>query len=552
VTTFPEPPPPRCRLAAVLLAFAAGCAARQSTTAPPPAAPAPPPPQAGPAVFRRLTLFEYRNTIRDLLGIERPATEVPVDTASGRSGYPQGGSVSWIGARTLLEDAEELARRAVATDGLLPCQPSPEAEAEQQQCAERFVNAFGRRAYRRALTGAESRALLDLYREQRAVEGHQFTDAIRVMVTAMLMSPRLLYHWETTPGPAPLDGALVRLSGDEIASRLSYLLWASMPDQALFAAADAGKLAEPSEIARQVRRMLADPRASDGIAEFFVQWLDLSQVPELNKNKKRYKTYSPALAGSMLEEIRQLAVSVVLKGDGRLDTLLTSPAASVDEKLAGLYDVEVAPGAERAEVKLDPEERSGILTRAGFLAAHATYDDSHPIRRGVAIAQRVLCIDLPSPPENVPPPKPPAEGLSTRERFAEHSHNPCATVCHDLFDPLGLAFENYDGIGAYRDEDGGKPVDASGDFTADGVYTKFANAVELIKFLSRSRNVHDCMAQQWLRYALRRRETKADEGSLAQVQESFARTSDLRELLVGLATTPSFTRRARSPGEVVK
>jgi hypothetical protein len=536
-------------LLTVSLTLWPGCAGRPGPIAP---AVAPPPPriEAGPAVFRRLTLFEYRNTVRDLFGTRlRPAAEVPVDTASGRSGYARGGSVSWVGAHTLLEEAEDLARQAVEGDGLLPCDPIPVAEADQRLCAEQFITRFGRRAYRRPLTAAESRALLGLYLDQRATDGHDFADAVRVVLTAMLMSPRLLYHWETTPAATVGDRGLLRYNSHEMASRLSYLIWASMPDDELFAAADAGKLTDPQQIEHQVRRMLRDPKARDGIAEFFVQWLDLAAVPELNKNKKRYRSYSPALAESMLEETRQLAVAVVLEGDGRLDTLLTSTASSVDERLAALYDVEAAPGEDRSQVALDPEERSGILTRAAFLTAHATFDDSHPIRRGVAIAQRVLCIDLPSPPENVPAPRPPAEGLSTRERFAEHSSNACATACHDLFDPLGFAFENYDGIGAYRSEDGGKPVDASGDFTADGVYTKFDDAVGLVKFLSRSRNVHDCMAQQWLRYALRRRELPADQLSLTRLQDTFARSSDIRELLVGLTRTPAFTHRAPTPGE---
>jgi hypothetical protein len=401
-----------------------------------------------------------------------------------------------------------------------------------------------------------------------------------VVLTAMLLSPRFLYHWERAPGPGA--GPLLRADDHELASRLSYLVWGSMPDEALFAAADAGRLKDPEEVARQVRRMLRDPRARAGMAEFFVQWLDLTQVPDLKKNKKRWKGYSAELAASMLEETRALVDAVVIDGDGRLDTLLTSTASSVDERLAGLYELgqdrqaagePVAAGTTaaaddddekekeehpaegagaRTAVRLDPAERAGILTRPAFLAAHATYDQSHPVKRGVEVAQRVLCIDLPSPPDNVPPPRPPAEGLSTRERFAEHGSNKCATVCHDLFDPLGFAFEHYDAIGGYRREDGGKPVDASGDFTADGVDKHFTDAVDLVRFLSRSREVHDCMVKQWLRYALRRREVAADEPSLARVSEAFSKTSDLRELVVGLASSPAFAYRRTSPGEPVR
>jgi hypothetical protein len=543
----------RVRAAQVgLLALAlAGCAGRNVAAGAVEPPPAPPAPGAGPAVFRRLTLFEYRNTVRDLLGSAATSMEVPVDDAAGKSGFARGGWLSWVGAGTFLDGTEAMARRAVEElPGLIPCDPVPAVEAEQRACAERFIARFGRRAYRRPLVEGERQALLALYGEQRARVGNEFKDAIRVVLTAMLLSPRFLYHWELPPQAAIKDGPLVRFSSQEMAARLSYLLWASMPDEALFAAADAGKLTDPAEIQRQARRMLRDPRAREGVAEFFVQWLDVTQVPDMHKNKKRFRDFTPELAESMLAETRALVDAVVLDGDGRLKTLLTTTASSVDAGLADLYEVETtASGDERAGVQLDPVQRAGILTRAGFLTAHATFDQSHPVKRGVEMAQRVLCIDLPSPPENVPPPRPPAEGLSTRERFAEHGTNACATACHDLFDPLGFAFEHYDAIGAYRSEDGGKPVDASGEFMADGVNKHFQDAVDLVGFLSGSREVHDCLVKQWLRYALRRREVPADERSLARVQETFFRTSDIRELLVALAASPAFTYRTATPGE---
>ena len=169
-----------------VLVAAVGCAAPQKSTAP-----SPPPPriEAGPAVFRRLTLFEHRNTIRDLLGAQASA-EVPVDTASGRSGYPMGGSVSWVGSGYLLEDAERLARAALEKNGaLLPCDPVPAREIAQRHCVEQLITRFGRRAYRRPLSAAEAQSLVDLYLEQRITVGQDFMGAVRVVVTAMLMSP---------------------------------------------------------------------------------------------------------------------------------------------------------------------------------------------------------------------------------------------------------------------------------------------------------------------------------------------------------------------------
>ena len=572
--------------------------------------PAPRPAAAGEAVFRRLTRAEYRNTVRDLLGEpDPPPNPVPVDTTSGRSGFSKGGSVSWVGAEYLIDATAKLADRAMKRlESFVPCKPLPSVRAEQDRCAAAFVQQFGRRAYRRPLIAEEQAALVKLYQVQRAQVGHDFPNAVRVVMTAMLLSPNFLYHWELAPGAAIADGPLVRFNAHELASRLSYFIWASMPDDQLFAAADAGRLGTPAELERQARRMLKDPRAREGVAEFFVQWLDLGHVPELRKNRKAFKQFSPELARSMLDETRDYVSDLMLEGDGRLTTLLTSRATAVSEPLARLYGLpEPArpPGLQAAAVaapddepedpdrddkkkkekgtenkgkkeddgasqpqrgrrsgppeppkplplhpaQLDPAQRAGILTHASFLAGHSSGDHSHPVKRGVQVADRVLCLDLPSPPDDVPDPRPPSEGLSTRERFAEHGRNECATACHDLFDPLGFAFENYDAIGGYRTSDAGKPVDATGSFTADGVDKSFTNAVDLVVFLASSREVHHCMVRQWLRYGLRRREVDAETPTLERIQEEFRRTSDIRELVVALVTSPAFTHRARTPGE---
>jgi hypothetical protein len=561
--------------------------------------PAPRPAAAGQTVFRRLTRAEYAHTVRDLLGEPNPPPNpVPVDTASGRSGFSKGGSVSWVGAGYLIEATEKLAARAMKRlDTFLPCKGVPALPAEQDRCAVEFITRFGRRAYRRPVLPVESADLMKLYRHHRSEVGPQFSDAIRVVMTAILLSPNFLYRWELAPGAAIADGPLLRLNPHELASRLSYFIWATMPDEQLFAAADSGRLATTQELERQARRMLKDPKARDGVAEFFVQWLDVTYVSDVHKNKKVFKQFSGELARAMLEETRDFVADLMLEGDGRLPTLLTSNVTSVNEGLARLYGLpdptrpapqktetaaavagseqdddeddrkdkdkdDGASGGSRAPVasaapprqplvaaRLDPSQRAGILTHASFLAAHASGDHSNPVKRGVLVADRVLCLDLPSPPDDVPDPKPPGDGLSTRERFAEHGKNECATACHDLFDPLGFAFENYDAIGGYRAEDGGKPVDATGSFTADGIDKDFVNAVDLVGFLAKSTEVHNCMVRQWLRYGLRRREVSAEEKAIERIQEQFRKSSDLRELVVAIATSPAFTHRVATPGE---
>jgi hypothetical protein len=515
---------------------------------PPPGAPADEP---GEAVFRRLTRVEYNNTIRDLLGdTSAPAEAFPGDTQSAGSGFGKGGIVGGVDAERIFEASEKVAGEAVSKRlaSLLPCKSVPATEAEQNQCAQDFIAQFGRRAYRRPLASEETQALYDLYTRQRAETKHDFPNAIRVVLSAMLMSPNFLYRWELAPKAAIKEGAFIRFNSYEIASRLSYLMWASMPDDGLFAAAEANKLQTPDQIESEARRMLKDPKTADTLAEFFVQWLDATGLPDNKKNPELYKGYTPQLVQAMLKETREFASDLLMKGDGRLQSLLTSPKGFVDAGLAAVYKAGTATGP----TALNEAQRAGILTQATFLAAHAKADETYPIGRGKTVADRLLCRDLPLPPDDIPDPKPPAEGLTTRERFAEHGVNPCAFACHSVIDPLGFAFENYDAIGGWRTTDQGKPVDATGTINIDGADKKFNNAIELTRHLAASQEVMDCMARQWFRYALRKKERTGDEPSLKWAQEVFRKSEgDLRELVVALTKTRSFTHRVASMGEIL-
>jgi len=274
-------------------------------------------------------------------------------------------------------------------------------------------------------------------------------------------------------------------------------------------------------------------------------------LPDLVKNTAVFTSYSPELAQSMMAETREFAANLVTKGDARLETLLTSTSTFLDARLAGLYKVS-GGGATLAPGMLNPDQRGGILTQASFLAAHGTSEESHPVKRGKTLADRLLCIDLPLPPDNVPDPKMPAPNLSTRERYAEHGKNACATACHAIIDPLGFAFEHYDAVGGWRAMDGGKPVDASGSLELGGQQRSFKNAMELSALLAQAPEVRECMARQWLRFALRRHENPGDGASVATALEAFGKSGyDLRELMVALTKTRAFTHRVASMGEVL-
>jgi len=518
-----------------------------SGTAPPPT-----PGNPGTSVFRRLTRTEYNNTIRDLLGdTSSPAKTFPADQDSARSGYFAGGTVAAADASHLLEATEALATSAMGKLAtLLPCKAIPAAAPEQDQCAKDFITQFGKRAFRRPLSKAENTSFTDFYTAQRTA-GTDFPNAIRLVISGLLLSPQFLYRWEVTPETAVRDGNLVRYNSYETASRLSYLFWESMPDDTAFALADQNKLDTPDQIEAEARRLLKDPRARGAIGDFFTQWLGVTDLRSIPKDDKAYPGYTPELADSMYAETAAFAANAILDGDGKLSTVLTSSKSFIDANLAKLYGVDGVTATTVTPTDLNPAQRAGILTQASFLSGHASAEESNPPRRGKIMADRVVCVEIPLPPDNVPDPKPPSPNLSVRERFEEHDKNPCASACHTVLDPLGFAFENYNGIGAYQSMDGGKPVNASGIMKLDGQDKPFKDAVELGRVLAGSKQVADCLNRQFLRFALRRKETVGDDTSLAGALDTYGKDNSLREMFVALTKTRSFTHRTPSTGEVL-
>jgi hypothetical protein len=511
----------------------------------------------GAAPLRRLTKLEYDNTIRDLLGVASPGGDkLTGDQGSFDSGFATGGSITGsTDARQVMTNAETIADAAIARlPMLLPCSPVPTARAAQDTCADQFIGQFGLRAFRRPLAPAEQTDLNALYKAHRdAALGQTFEGAIGAVITAVLQTPQFLYHWEMAPAGPIKEGALVRLGPYELASKLSYLFWASMPDDALFTAAKDGKLASPDDVAREARRLLASDKAKAGLEDFFLQYLEIGKLGDLEKAPE-LTMFTPALAQAMSDETRHFVDSLFFgaKANGKLDTLLTSPSSVIDAGLAKLYGVSGFAGTDTKAADFDPTRRAGIFTQAAFLTAKADADTSHPVKRGDAVLRRVLCTELIIPDNLVVPPLPePRPDQTTRERYSVHSASPCAS-CHKLIDPVGFSFEHYDAIGAYRDMEVGKPIDSHGALTLAAGELKFDNAVEMMKQLAGTKEVRDCMATQWLRYSLRRREVDGEAPSLNVLQATLGSNADLRELMVAATKARTFTHRAPSPGEVLQ
>jgi hypothetical protein len=506
----------------------------------------------GTAPLRRLTLFEYKNTVRDLLGINADQVNLKGfsgDQDSKLSGFYRGSSLTTANdARNFAGSADSLAAIAQGKlDKLLPCSPVPSAAGEQEACAGKFVAQFGLRAFRRPVAKAETDRLMALYKSLREGEAAApFDRTIGLMVSAILQSPHFLYHWELGPNAPIKDGALIRFNNYEIASRLSYLMWGSMPDDKLFEAASKGELSSPEQISTQARRLLADPRANDAIGDFHAQWLGIDSVEDMPKNPE-YTAFTKDVAHAMLVESNEFVKSVFTgpKANGQLETLFTSTRTTVTPELAKLYGV-----SGTGEVDLNPMQRAGIFTQGAFLVTKADADYSHPVLRGMTLLERVLCTEL-TPPQGVliPPVADATPDKTTRERFAMHSQGSCA-ACHDMIDPLGFAFENYDAIGAYRTMENGKPIDATGKFKLGSLDVTFKNAIELLPALAKAPETQACMASQWLRYGLRRHETEGEKPSLAALGQTFKDSKfDMRELIVAVTKTRSFTHRTLTAGE---
>jgi hypothetical protein len=499
---------------------------------------------AGPMPLRRLTHREYNNTVRDLLGDSgNHADTFPADRDSDFL-FRRAGVVSSQDADTIKDAAEATSNYASSKVMMLaPCA----AGAAEDGCARKFITDFGLRAYRRPLATEEVTRLMELYTAGRTGLALNYAGAIQLVIEGMLQSPSFLYHWELGNGLPIIEGKVVRLNPYETASRLSYLIWGSMPDPALFDAAKGNALGTAAQVQDQAKRMLADPRARDTVISFSEEWLNLDQVMERPKDAMVYPEWNDALKTAMAAELRSFISNVVFDADGKFTSLLLGTNSYVNQTLATIYGMKGITGTEMKPVNLDSAQRAGLLTRAGFLAVTGATNGSHPIKRGHKIFERVLCETLPPPPNNVPPAKPPTESGTTREHTEEHDKMPCAAACHGLMDPIGFAFEHYDGIGRYRTQDNGIDVDSTGEVEIDGTKKPFTDARDLSQILASSTAVAQCFATQWLRYGFKRTDTEADRASLEAVDVAFGKNKSVIDLLVGLVGTRSF--RYRSPGE---
>jgi len=362
-------------------------------------------------------------------------------------------------------------------------------------------------------------------------------------MTAMLLSPQFLYRIEPVDGGA---GTVAKLSSHHVAARLSYLLWDTLPDADLFAAADRGALDTPEGIRAEAERLLRDPRAKTSVARFHSQWLLMSRLDNLMKDSTVVKEWNADTAKSMKAGLERFMDWGFWDGEGTLSSLLTDQRAFVDARLAPIYDV--SPPASMALVDVGNHPRAGLLTQAGMLSMLASPRADSPVHRGVFVLKTLLCSPPPEAPAGVPALEEPAvagEARTTRERQVE-THNKTACIgCHETIDGIGFGFGNYDTLGRFQESENGAAIDATGEFigTRD-IDGQFDGVVEMATSLARSTQAEQCLATQWFRYGFGRVETDSDACALKPIVDTFTQSKgDMKGLLFALVTSDAFRYR---------
>jgi hypothetical protein len=491
--------------------------------------------QVGSERIHRLSPTEYTNTVRTLL---ESAALKPVLDADREPIATLDAVRKWYNA------ADAAVPPTLAwTSAYGGC--DPEADAS---CAVTLYEAFAERAFRRPLAEDERAWLATSWSALPAAA----SVALRLETIAelILQAPQFLYLYSEGKAAGVLDGY-------ERAQRLAYFLWDAPPDRALLDAASAGKLDGPAGMQEQAERMLADERAKPVLRSFLADWLELDGaviLPGLEqtpKDEQLYPGFDEVLRRSMRREIESFMDYVMFEKDGSLEALFTATRAYVNAPLAAIYGVAGPSGADEwAWVELDPKQRAGMLTRAGFLAVHASQTITSPIRRGVYMLKEVLCVELPSPPANVDnsPLEVDTAGAPTtvREATLQRTGNAACAGCHVMINELGFAFEHYDAVGRWQERElgSGGTIDATANLSnaGDGLDGPVDGAIELSGRLAKSPAVARCATKKWFEVALRRSPVALDACSVQRVEAKTAETQSIRALLLAMVETDSFLR----------
>lgn len=494
----------------------------------------------------RLTHSQLRNTLVDGLQFAPPTIdtlpkETRLDGFANQSGKL---TVAPLLADYYLRASDELATNVVgrATE-FLKC---PMANIGTGTCLGDFIKSVGSKMWRRPVTDAEVAKLTALYTKTVPTAGGPDV-GVKNIVQALFMSPNFLYRTEV--GNTTAAGQVTYLTDYELASALSYMFWDSPPDKTLYDLAAAGQLRDKKVLLEQARRLWTAAKTPAALNVFMQQWLQIEELMGADKDAMAYPLYNKMVAADLLEESRMFLNSVVFdpKGDKSFKTLFTANYGFVNSRTAPIYGA-TASSATLVKTNLNGAQRRGLLTLGAFMAAHADGDDTGVVSRGRYFREEILCdhVPPPDPKDAVFDPQKIRPDMTNRERLMAHTTTPVCHACHQLFDGLGFAMENYDPIGKWRDTDKGKMIDPTGTIPlpSNGQELAFSNFIDLVDKLSATTDLYSCFSSQYLSYATGRAVTEISGCERKLVTDEFVKSDyKIDTLVLSVVSSPSFMAR---------
>lgn len=541
----------------LLLGCAADKAAIKTDTGQVPQLAEPSIPLAMPTM-RLLTQSQYANTITDIFGTDVVAKVrfAPVNRTNGLVAIGAAKAGLTAGVLDPLDATARVMAKQIVDPGhrglFVPCAPKS-INQRDDDCARMFLSGVGRRIYRRPMTQAELAAAVDMAGNAIKATG-SFYDGLAFSLGGMLVSPQFLFITETARrDPGPVDSW--SLDGYSRASRLSFLLWDSAPDEELLQAAESGVLDTPAGLRRHVSRMLASPKFERGLRAFFSDNFVLEAFDTLSKDGEIYPAFSLKVAQESREQVLRTVVDHLITRGGDYRDLYTTRHTFMSSDLGGIYRIPVNRGSQGWQpYEFAPDNpRGGLLTSVGFLAQHSHPGRSSPTRRGRALREILLCQNVPDPPPNVDFSlfnEPSANAMTARERLSAHSTVPTCRGCHSLTDPIGLGLENFDGAGQWRAQDNGMAIDSSGSLNK----AAFTDGVGLGRILRDEPALRSCIVNRLYGYSVGRAPAPGDMPILKYFQTELDRRGyRINDMLSTIIFSRSFFAVAPSgnPARVV-
>lgn len=502
----------------------------------------------GKVTLRRLNRLEYNNTTRDLFGINfKPAEEFPADDVG--YGFDNIGDVLTL-PPILMEkylDAAEDVVNMVYKNRLLLTKYVKVAAPEKVTLSDfpKILEEIATKAFRRVATKEEIQKLVKLA-EAQVASGEKPAEALKASLQAILVSPNFLFHVELDPDPNSTIPHEV--SQFELANRLSYFLWSSMPDSILFDLAKQEKLRDKGVLEEQVKRMLKDPKAKTFTQNFPEQWLHLRNLKTVNPDKAMFPTFNDALRDDMAKEAELFFAHITQENRSILE-LLDSDYTFLNQRLATHYGIKNIVNPVFAKVTFTDQRRGGILTQAGVLTITSNPTRTSPVKRGKWVLENILGTPPPPPPPNVEELKEDKKSLTgtLRQRMEQHRSNPNCATCHLKMDALGFGLENFDAVGIWRDKEAGKPIDSSGDLPGG---EKFNGPAELRKILlGKSELFAHCLTEKLLTYATGRGMERADNCIIDLIVEKTKKDNfKMHDIIVEIVKCEPFQMRKAKRG----